>query len=76
MKDPTAYYDPTTYDKAVKSATIVETIENMKKEMKTMNTGGPVFTEENFPVKTKIQNIKNASREDTNNMIADSYYFK
>lgn len=72
MKDSTAYYDPTLNDKAAKTATIVETINNMKKDL---TYDGPVFTEENFPVKTKIQNIANASKEATNNLISDSYFY-
>jgi hypothetical protein len=36
---------------------------------------GPVFTEENFAVKTKIQNYSNLNREATNDMIAKSYYY-
>lgn len=72
MKDPNAYYDPTLPEKAAKTATIVETINTMKKDL---TYDGPVFTEENFPVKTKIQNIANASKEATNNLIADSYHY-
>ncbi len=72
MKDPTAYYDPTLVDKAAKTATIVETLQEMKKGL---TYEGPVFTEENFPVKTKVQNIANASKETSNNLIADSYYY-
>ena len=72
VKDAGAYYDPTLSDKAAKTATIVETINNMKKDLP---DDGPVFTEENFPVKTKIQNIANASKEASNSLIADSYFY-
>jgi hypothetical protein len=72
MKDPNAYYDPTLNDKAAETANIVETINNMKKEL---TYDGPIFTEENFPVKTKVQNIANASKEATNKFIADSYHY-
>lgn len=73
MKDPVAYYDPTLNEKATKSAEIVETISNMKKDL---TYDGPVFTEENFLVKTKIQNIKNANKEDVNSLIANNYYYE
>jgi len=72
MKDPVAYYDPTLVDKAEKTANIVETIINMKKDL---TYEGPVFTEENYSLKTKIQNIKNANKEDVNELIANSYYY-
>jgi len=72
MKDPNAYYDPTLYNKAAETANIVETINIMKKEL---TYDGPIFTEENFPVKTKVQNIANASKEATNKFIADSYHY-
>jgi len=72
MKDPTAYYDPTLYDKAEKSAVIVETINNMKKDL---TYDGPVFTEENYPLRSKIQNVNNANKEDVNELIANNYYY-
>lgn len=72
VKDSAAYYDPTLYDKAEKTATIVETISNMKKDL---TYDGPVFTEQNYPLKTKIQNIKNANKEDVNDLIAQNYYY-
>lgn len=76
MKDPNAYYDPTLYDKKMKSSIIIETINNMKEDLKNdIKSTGQVFTEENFPIKTKIQNLANANKEDTNNMIAESYYY-
>lgn len=74
MKDPRPYYDAGAYDRAVKTNKIIETIKNFKEDLK--NTSNqPVFTEENFPVKTKVQNIINASKEDSNNLIANSYYY-
>lgn len=72
MKDPVAYYDPTLLDKAEKTATIVETISNMKKDL---TFDGPIFTEENYPMITKVQNIKNSNKEDVNQLIANNYYY-
>jgi hypothetical protein len=76
MRDPSAYYDPTLDEKRMKAAQIVQTIEDMRNEIKKdIKLTGPVFTEENFHVKTKIQNIVNANKEDANKFIADSYYY-
>lgn len=75
MKDPKPYYDAGAYDRAVKSAKIVETIKNFKEDLKNEISNGQVFVEENFPVKTKIQNIANANKEDVNLFIANSYYY-
>jgi len=72
MKDAKPYYDPTTEEKAMKSAAIIESINRMKAEM---TYDGPVFTEENFPVKTKVQNYANFNKEDTNEFIANSYHY-
>lgn len=72
MKDPKPYYDASEFDKNNKKVTIVESLEKLIKELKYT---GPVFIEENFPVTTIIQNLKNSNKEETNNLIPDSYFF-
>jgi len=47
----------------------------MQNEIRNKNLQGPVFTEENFTVKTKIQNYPNLNREATNEFIKNSYYY-
>lgn len=48
----------------------------MENEIRNKNLQGPVFTEENYKKKTKIQNYPNLNRESTNELIANSYYYE
>lgn len=75
IKDPAPYYDPSAEEKSQKASQISQTIENMQNEIRNKNLQGPVFTEENFTVKTKIQNYNNLNREGTNELIRNSYYY-
>lgn len=75
IPDPAPYYDPSAEEKAMKAAQITNTINNMRVELSKENQKGPVFTEENFKVKTKIQNYANLNREATNEFIKNSYYY-
>jgi hypothetical protein len=76
MRDPVAYYDPSLQEKKMKSAKILETINKLKEDLNNdIKLNGQVFTEENFSIKTKIQNLANANKEKTNELIADSYYY-
>jgi hypothetical protein len=76
IKDSAPYYDPSADEKNTKASQIAQTIENMKSEInENKSKQGPVFTEENFSVKTKIQNYANLNRESTNDFIANSYYY-
>lgn len=70
------YYDPSAEDKARKSEQLSSTIENMENEIRNKNLQGPVFTEENYKKKTRIQNYPNLNRESTNEFIANSYYYE
>ena len=74
IKDPAPYYDPSADEKSQKSAQIAQTIDNMQNDIRYKQ--GPVFTEENFTVKTKIQNYANLNRESTNDFIRNSYYYE
>jgi hypothetical protein len=47
----------------------------MKNEIRDKSLQGPVFTEENFRVNTRIQNYKNYFREGSNELIKNSYYY-
>ena len=76
IKDSAPYYDPSADEKNTKASQIAQTIENMKSEInENKKLQGPVFTEENFSVKTKIQNYANLNREATNDFITNSYYY-
>ena len=75
FKDPAPYYDPSAEEKKEKVNQISSTIDNMQSEIRNKNLQGPVFTEENFQVKTKIQNYPNLNRESTNEFIKNSYYY-
>jgi len=75
FKDPAPYYDPSAEEKARKVADISQKISNMRYEL-SQDQKGPVFTEENFKVKTKIQNYANLNREATNEFIKKSYYYE
>ena len=75
FKDPAPYYDPSADEKREKTATIKDTIENMQNQLNNKNLQGPVFTEENFTIRTKIQNYANLNRESTNELIKNSYYY-
>lgn len=75
FKDPTPYYDPAADERRLKAQTLSNTIENMKNELKE-NQKGPIFTEENFKIKTKIQNYSNLNREASNEFIKNSYYYE
>lgn len=76
FKDPAPYYDPSADEKRAKIAKITQLIANMKYELSKDNQKGPIFTEENFKVKTKIQNYANLNRENTNQFIKNSYYYE
>ena len=72
MKDPNAYYDPTQVEKQNKRNLITQSINNIKEEM-TRKT--PFFTEETFIGQAKIQNYQNYNKENTNEIVSDSYFY-
>merc|ERR1711957_227517 len=74
IPDAAPYYDPSAAEKRVKAEDISQKIANMKYEL--TKEKGPVFTEENFKVQTKIQNYANLNREATNEFIKKSYYYE
>jgi len=75
FKDPAPYYDPAAEEHREKIQNTKDIIENMQNQLTNKNLQGPVFTEENFTIKTKIQNYANLNREATNEMIKNSYYY-
>merc|ERR1719362_112973 len=74
IPDAAPYYDPSAAEKSTKAADISQKIADMIYEL--TKEKGPVFTEENFKVKTKIQNYANLNREATNEFIKKSYYYE
>merc|ERR1719362_639866 len=74
IPDAAPYYDPSAAEKSTKAADISQKIADMRYEL--TKEKGPVFTEENFKVKTKIQNYANLNREATNEFIKKSYYYE
>ena len=75
FKDPAPYYDPSAEEHSQKISQTKDIIENMQNQLNSKSLQGPVFTEENFTVKTKIQNYSNLNREATNEFIKNSYYY-
>lgn len=72
IKDPEAYYDAGQQDRNVKKQVISQAIEKIKEGLIDTTVD---YKEENFKVKTKVQNYQNANKENTNNMISESYYY-
>ena len=52
---------------------IAQAIEKIKEGLIDKNVE---YVEENFKVKTNIQNYQNANKENTNEMIRESYYYE
>ncbi len=73
LKDPRAYFDPTAPEKAMLKAQLAERIENMKQEL--LNPAIPKLELENVASKLKVQNYPNKNKEETNELIANSYYY-
>ncbi len=73
VKDPEPYYDAGAQGRIEKKQVLAQAIENIKQGLidKTVD-----YVEENFKVKTKIQNYQNANKENTNSMISESYYYQ
>jgi len=72
MRDPEPYYDAGALSRNEKKQVISQAIEKIKEGLidKTVD-----YQEENFKVKTQVQNYQNANKENTNNMIRDSYSY-
>lgn len=73
VKDSEPYYDAGAQGRNEKKQVIAQAIEKIKEALidKTVD-----YVEENFKVKTKIQNYQNANKENTNEMIKESYYYE
>jgi hypothetical protein len=72
VKDPKAYYDPSYQDKLEKKIQIKKAIQKVRSNLIDQKHN---FTEENFKIETKIENYKNTNKENTNELIGESYYY-
>lgn len=71
--DSKAYYDPTLPEKEAKKAELKTSIENMKEDL--LHPNIPNFQFEKVKASPKIQNYVNSNKEETNEFIANSYYY-
>jgi hypothetical protein len=70
-RDPKPYYDPTLNFKEEKKSNLISALEKVKKDL---YKNQPIFSEENFSVKQKIQNLKNLNNENNNKFIRENYW--
>jgi len=72
MRDPEPYYDAGKPGREMKKLNILQAIEKVKEGLIDNSID---YKTENFKVETKIQNYQNANKENTNEMIGDSYFY-
>lgn len=70
-RDPRAYYDPSMKSKEQRKEVLKGAIDQISKDLILQQ---PEFTEENFKVKTNLQNYNNLNLEKDNKYIIDNYW--
>ena len=73
LKDPEPYYDAGAQSRNEKKQVISHNIELIKEGLIDKSID---YVEENYKVKTQIQNYQNANKENTNAMIKETYYYE
>jgi hypothetical protein len=73
IPDAKAYYDPTAEEKTMNKIGLENTIVNMKADL--LNPNMPKFQFDTITSTPKVQNYQNKNKEETNEMIANSYHY-
>lgn len=75
LRDPKPYYDPTVPEKEMYKTKLKESIENMREDLLHPNLPDLSKSFKRINASPMIQNYVNSNKEETNELIANSYYY-
>lgn len=71
FRDTKPYYDPTAEYKEKRKEQLTEALDKVTKDL---NKDQPIFSEENFTLRSKFQNYMNWNKEKNNNYIKNNFW--